>query len=311
MSALASRAGKLKNLRVEWLDLDELRKLRPLDVNARFMRHEQFARLVENVRRDGQLTSTPFAWREGKAKTTASYLVLSGNHRIRAAIEAEIPGAFVMLCDDPMPKDRRTALQIAHNAIAGEDDPATLAELYDSMEDVDWRVYSGVDDKTLQLLENVQPGSLSEASLEFQTITVTFLPDEQERAERAWDLAKQELIGTDGVWLARLDDAVRTLDALDVAGRSYGVTNVATSLAVVLDVFETHVTDLREGYLGADGEAIEQKRWVPVATVTGHEIPSGAAATVNRAIARMVERGDASHAWQALEFLAAEYLAGD
>lgn len=291
------------NVRVERMPLADLKLL---DVNARFMRHEQFTRLVENVARDGALTSVPFAWRDRDKR----YLVLSGNHRVKAALEAGIEEAFVMVTDDPMPKDRRTALQIAHNAIAGEDDPATLAELYDSMEDVDWRIYSGVDDKTLQLLEKIQPGSLSEANLEFQTVTVTFLPDEQERAERAWEAAKQELIGTDSVWLARLDDAVRTLDALDVAGRSYGVTNVATSLAVVLDIFERHMTDLRDGYLDADGDAVEQKRWVPVATVTGHEIPAGAAATLNRAITRMIERDEARHPWQALEFLAAEYLAG-
>lgn len=55
-----------------------------LELNARFMRHEQFARLVQNVRNDGKLTSVPFAVREDDGR----YRVLSGNHRVQAAVEA-------------------------------------------------------------------------------------------------------------------------------------------------------------------------------------------------------------------------------
>ena len=261
---------------------------------------------MENVKRDGTLTSVPFAWKQRNGR----YLVLSGNHRVKAAIEAGIEEAFVMVTDDPMPKDRRTALQLAHNAIAGDDDPATLKDLYESLEDVDWRIYSGLDDQALSLLDQVQIGSLSEANLDFQTVTLTMLPAEKERAETAWAAARAELLGSDEVLLGKLDDATRILDALDVSGRSYGVTNVATALMLVLDVFERHIADLREGYLDGDGEPVEQKRWVPTSTIVGHEMPAGAASVLNRAVTKMVERDEAAHPWQALEFLAAEYLAG-
>lgn len=58
--------------------------LKLLERNARFMRQETYARLVDNVRRDGRLTSVPFAIREPDGR----YLVLSGNHRTMAAIDA-------------------------------------------------------------------------------------------------------------------------------------------------------------------------------------------------------------------------------
>lgn len=131
------------------------------------------------------------------------------------------------------------SLQLAHNAIAGEDDPGTLKELYDSLEDVDWRIYSGLDDKALALLDDVGVDSLTEANLDFQTVTMAMLPHEAERAEKAWSAARAELgAGTDEVWLARLAEHDRLLDALDTAGRSYGVSNVATALMAMLDVFE-------------------------------------------------------------------------
>jgi hypothetical protein len=294
---------KLEHVRVERMPLADLKLL---DLNARFMPHEQFQRLVENLRRDGQLTSVPFAWKQ----RNGSYLVLSGNHRVQAAIEAGIDEGYVMLCDDPMPKSRRVALQLAHNAIAGEDDPATLKALYDGLEDIDWRQYAGLDDKTLQLLDEVQLGSLSEAHLDFQTVTITFLPSEKERAEKAWEVARTDLTGADEVWLARFEESERTLDALDTAGRAYGVTNAATALMIVLDIFERNVRELQDGYLAPDGEAHEGKRMVPTATVVGQEITAGAASVIQRAIARMIERDEAGTPGQAIELLAADYLSG-
>ena len=36
------------------------KRIRLLELNARFMRHETFARLVANIKKDGDLTQTPF-----------------------------------------------------------------------------------------------------------------------------------------------------------------------------------------------------------------------------------------------------------
>ena len=44
--------------RTERMPIAELELLK---VNARFMRHEVFTQLVDNIRRDGVLTSVPFA----------------------------------------------------------------------------------------------------------------------------------------------------------------------------------------------------------------------------------------------------------
>ena len=83
-------------MRIHKIDIDP-RSIRLLRLNARFMRHETFQRLVANIKGDGVLTQTPFGWLVHDDDTQERIVgedgepvheVLSGNHRIKAAIEA-------------------------------------------------------------------------------------------------------------------------------------------------------------------------------------------------------------------------------
>lgn len=74
-----------------------------LEKNARFMTKEQFASLTHNVKADGGLTSIPLCYKQ----ETGRLLVLSGNHRIKAAIEAGSREFLVLLIDKPLSKQQR------------------------------------------------------------------------------------------------------------------------------------------------------------------------------------------------------------
>jgi hypothetical protein len=283
------------------------RQIKLLDTNARFMRYEQYQRLVDNVRRDGRLTSVPFCWEPEPGLLE----VLSGNHRVQAAVDAELPAVEVMVSLDPLSPDERLGIQLSHNSIAGEDDPATLRMLYDSISTVELRDYAGLDDKTLDLLAKVEVGSLSEANLDFASVQLVFLPPELDTARDALEQARK-LQPADETWLAAIGDHSRTLDAIEAAQQSYKVGNVATALHLVLAVFENHLTDLADGYTDQHGDP-RHTGWVPLSTVLGtDQIPAAVAVVLNRAIDALVKRGDvpAKQRWLALELLAADTLAG-
>ena len=57
----------------------KLRDLKLLEKNARYMTPQEFSQLVANIKQDGKLMGVPVVYR-GE--------VLSGNHRVRAAIKA-------------------------------------------------------------------------------------------------------------------------------------------------------------------------------------------------------------------------------
>lgn len=286
----------------------EIRQFAPgelvlLEENARFMRHEQFNRLVANVRRDGRLTSVPLAWRMPDGR----YQVLSGNHRTKAAVEAGLEVIDVMVIDQELSEQQRIALQLSHNAIAGEDDAAILADLFEKLEDVDWREYSGLDDKVLDLLQPADLASISEANLEFQTLTIVFLPNELDRVKQAMEAA-MALVNADATWIARYEAHDKLLDALADISKAYDVTNVATGFDLVLEVFDRHREDVMDGWYDRETEKLRRKTWVPVSSVTGLYAPAEELNLVRRALEK-IRKGDAKMpGWQALVELARRAL---
>ncbi|MGW3031215.1 ParB/Srx family N-terminal domain-containing protein [Streptomyces sp. NPDC001178] len=281
------------------------RTLTLLDVNARFLPHEQFRQLVANIRRDGHLTSTPLVWNDVQS---GRLIVLSGNHRTLAAIEAGLPTIWWMQIDEPLPRQRQIALQLSHNAIAGQDDPAILKELYDELESVEWRQYTGLDDKTLDLLEKVDVASLGEANLDFASVQLMFLPDELERAQAAFDAARSTATA-DQRWVAALEQYEAVLDALETSRAAYKIGNSATALGVILAVFERHLGELAEGWFDTASGKATRSGTAPLETVFGvREVPVETAAVVRAAIDRLVQDGSvpAQEPWRALEVMAAQ-----
>lgn len=281
-------------------------ELRLLEKNARYMRHETFRRLVDNIKRDGGLSSVPFCYREPES---GQYLVLSGNHRVMAAKEAGLEEVLILYTDRPMSRQEQVAVQLSHNALVGEDDPVILRELYREIDDLALKYYSGLDDKLLGELEKVKLTSLSEAQLDYLTITLLFLPEEADRLKAALEKARA-VLHSEAV-AARWADYDRLLDALTKVKSSYDIRNGAVALMIILDIFERHLEDLRDGWLDeATGEA-RHKRWVPLASVLGTDaVPAQAALVLQKALEKMLASGEINgrNKWQALEYWAADYL---
>lgn len=288
------------------------RKLKLLERNAHFMRHEVFQQLVANVKKDGDLTSVPFAVQvytaDGKPATHEDgapvYEVRSGNHRVKAAIAAGLSEIDVKVTEEQLPNDHLVAIQLSHNAIFGEDDPALLKELYQEIQDVDWRIYSGLDDRTLELLSEVDVSSLSEANLQFQTLTFAFLPDEVEVVKAVWEQVKVLATG-DEVWLMRWRDYDRFLDTMEEAGASHNVKNAATTLMILLNIVSRHLHEFAEGWY-EDGELLHNG-YVPLSSVLGtSKVPAKVAARLKKLVDSMVSRGEVEQRWQGLEKLLSE-----
>lgn len=286
------------------------RELKLLKMNARFMRHEEFQRLVANVKKDGQLTSAPFAALD---PADGKYEVLSGNHRVQAAISAGLEKIPCIITDDEMSEEQRIAIQLSHNAIVGQDDPDVLKKLYDKILDIDLKEYSGLDDKTLGLLDKASSQAMSEANLEFQVLSIVYLPDELKEAQRVIDKARDAVKTGSAIWLATDSEYEKWLDAQETASSAYNVKNVSSAMQLIFRVFEENLVQLADGWVGTDPKS-DNTMWVPMSTVIGRsKIPVGSAKVIKKALDRMVGHGDITNKnlWEGLEYLCADYLGGD
>lgn len=279
------------------------KEVKLLEVNARFMRHEEYKQLVDNIRKDGQLTSTPFLCKEEDGK----WLCLSGNHRVMAAIDAGLKEIVYLATDDKLTNDQKVAIQLSQNAIVGQDDPATLKILYEGIIDTEMKKYSGLDDKTLDLLDKFSSISISESNLEFKTLQMIFLPNELENAKKVIDEALKGAKIADEAWLLKRSEYDDWLDAQELVTSSFGIKNVSTAVDIILKVFMKNITQLQEGYQ----DNSRNKSFVPIETVLGRrKIPAETAKKISAAIAKLQGSGKISKGeeYKALDILADKFL---
>ncbi len=241
-----------------------------LKKNARYMTSQTFQRLVENIKQDGQLSSVPFCWLKD-----SKYHVLSGNHRLQAAIKAGLSEFLVLYTDAELSESQRVAIQLSHNSIEGKDDLAVLKSLWEDISDLNDKLYAGLDDKTLELLKKVTVKNLSEVKIDYQEVYILFLPEEKERLDKA--LKEASLLSEKSIkYAARIQDFDRFLSALDRVKKEYKIENRATALMLILDIFDKYKgaesidSDASADQVDKEGASPSQRSKRPSSTQRGY-----------------------------------------
>jgi hypothetical protein len=193
--------------------------------NARYMTAAEFKRLVENLKRDGTLTSSPLIYREDLEDPNCRPVVLSGNHRTEASIEAGLETITVMEIMTRLTPEEQRAIQLSHNAIAGQDDLSRLFELYDALPFTE-KQYSGLTDDAFEGLPKLNLEALTIGSVRYQEVSLMFLPSDvagfEEGLKRLQELAKRH-----PVFVARVEDFDQLFDAIVAVKQAKNVFNTA------------------------------------------------------------------------------------
>lgn len=205
--------------------------IRLQEKNARYMTNEMFMNLVENIKRDGNMTSLPLCVRE----PDGGLRVISGNHRVQAAVKADVDMVIVLVLIAELTREEEVAIQLSHNAIAGKDDPVVLRELWDEIQDISLKIYAGLDTETIKQLEAMQFDSIAEARLDFKTITLLFLPEEEEVLRELLSKADEAFSG-DSVYLLSKTHYAKVFDGIIKAKEGYNIVNNPTALLKLIEL---------------------------------------------------------------------------
>lgn len=202
-----------------------LAELKLLEKNAHYMDPDEFTRLVNNIKNDGVLTSLPVIYRG---------TVLSGNHRTQAAIKAGLEEADVIEIVSELSEDEQKAIQLSHNAIKGKDDSNILRELYDSINSLDLKLYSGLTDDDFKITD-VEVQTLSFVQPTYEDMVIAFLPEEKtlfiEALEKVGKKAKDRLIVA-----GRASDFDLVFKAVINAKSKLNIINTAEALKTIAEL---------------------------------------------------------------------------
>ena len=113
--------------------------------NARVQSAGTFKSLVRNIQKRGALESVPFLSRQGE-----TFYIISGHHRIRAAIQAKVETIIVLVDPSLRTRSEIVAKQLAHNSIQGRDDPSVLLQLMTEIQDIEALIESAVDKSEIE-----------------------------------------------------------------------------------------------------------------------------------------------------------------
>ena len=243
---------KLAGLFPYRLELVNPGELNLLDKNARYMKAEQFQALVENVKKDGNLSSLPLCYRENGGKL----LVLSGNHRTMAARQAGLEQILVMVVAEEKTNDEKVGIQLSHNAICGQDDLVILKDLWESIKDVQSRLYAGLDSETIKSLEGIKFAAISEQRLQYKLANFMFLPEEIEDLDQLLKETAVAFAG-DAVYLAHLNTFDPFFDLVVKIKKRCQIKNSAAAFLKLLELARVGLEEMIKEE-GADGSPDKQ-----------------------------------------------------
>ena len=186
----------------------------------------EYKRLCDNVRIDGRLTSAVLACQEGD-----TIEILSGHHRRLAAIDVGLPEIEVIVITTPLSDERKTAIQLSHNAVIGKDNPSVLAQLYKEI-GLDAKMFSGLTDDVLELDKLTLSGF--QAGVQYEELRIAFLPEDKQ----AFEVALKRVRASDkaATHLARYADFEKIFDAIIKIKDKRNVQNSAVALTVMAEL---------------------------------------------------------------------------
>ena len=263
----------------------KLTDFREQDINARIMKTEMQKQLTDNIKKRGQLESLPFcALIDGKIE------IISGHHRIRSAKDSGVlTELFVILDTTGLRRSQVAAKQLAHNAISGFDDQSTLKEIAKMIDDVDDMLesYIGKDiigEPMAELEKLLSP----KVEFDWKNVTFTFLGS----------------LSPDMLGVADIDQHEEFIETITKYQQFANVKNTGAAIHAMIKATESLFEDLHFD---------ESQEWVQLPNLFGSPaIPKEAADTIAQALDKMVKEGEIGpkNKWQALEYWAADYLAG-
>lgn len=224
--------SKFKIAEVQLSDIKLVKK------NAHFMSNDTFNALVNNIRRDGQLSSVPFCVKH----KDGTYTVVSGNHRTQAAKMAGLTSIHVMYIEEENTNnDWLLATQLSHNSIVGQDDAELLKQLLDEITDVALKEYAHISNEVLDSVKDINY-TVEMPNNEVVPVILMFVDTQKVQFDRIMDVlenySEKEL---SNLTLLDMETMKRLNDVSTKVSAKYKIKAQALSICKMLEIVDNYL----------------------------------------------------------------------
>lgn len=251
---MAEKIQEIKDVNVIQSKLDDLNKLIepyqlayvsptedcvPLEKNAHYMQKEMLDRLTANVAEDGFLSQLPFGMKRGDGK----YLILSGNHRLKAAIKAHLNFILILYINE-VDKDKQIAYTLSHNSLVGKDDAQMLKEIYEEMHSIEAREFSGLNGMNFIDASKIPTVSINDGDIELTEMKFLFVESRSNEVKQVLaELEKQKLSEDSAIVVGSYEAFIQVVT--DVK-KKFDIKSNTVAFARMIEICKSYLELLKE-----------------------------------------------------------------
>jgi hypothetical protein len=211
----------------------------PLEKNAHYMEKEKLDRLVDNVAKDGFLSQLPFGM---KRNSDGKYLILSGNHRLKASIKAKLEFILILYIDE-VDKDTQIAYQLSHNALVGKDDIQMLKDIYKEINSIEAKEFTGLNGMNFLDIEKLNVSSINDGDIELTEIKFLFVESRKNDVRQVLDeLEKQKLDKECSIVVGSFEAFIKTMTEVK---KVYGIKSNTIAFGKMIEICKEAVTSVQ------------------------------------------------------------------
>lgn len=211
----------------------------PLEKNCHYMQKDTLDRLTANVAEDGFLSQLPF----GMKRSDGKYLILSGNHRLKASIKASLEYILILYIDE-VDKDKQIAYQLSHNALVGKDDAQMLKEIYEEMRTIESREFSGLNGVQFIDASKIPTASINDGDIELTEMKFLFVESRSNDVKGVLsELEKQKIDQDCSIVVGSYEEFIKVVTEVK---KTYDIKSNTVAFARMVDICKAHLLDMKE-----------------------------------------------------------------
>ena len=202
----------------------------PLEKNAHYMEKDMLDKLTANVSEDGFLSQLPFGM---KRNEDGKYLILSGNHRLKASIKAKLEFILILYIDE-VDKDKQIAYQLSHNSIVGKDDLQMLKEIYEQMRSIESREFSGLNGVQFIEVDKLSTSSINDGDIELTEMKFLFVESRSNNVKAVLhELEKQNIDKDCSIVVGSFEEFIKTMTEIK---KAYNIKSNTVAFGRMVDI---------------------------------------------------------------------------